>query len=1028
MNLTLLKQSSLSISITCILAILVFILIIKMYKKLIQRLLFYKKSIGKINGFFAKLFKVNTLNEIYLDFYRSLSLWQKFKLFLTKKNIFIDNSIKTENEFGIFLKLEANQLNLYLNPDVLYQSKLDETDILCLFNKVFRGYINLVVVNLNLKLQKSNLISSIDSVSNCFNYISRYLSTNFNYVVNIVEEDDDIAYKVWCQYAQLTNINNFWSKEKPSSSWFDIVTTKYTEKQLCLSEQPFSSEQIRDLYYFLNNCLKCEYFINLLQSEISNKIAKYKGFGINLFKTNKFLKAGLIGKNYSSQKLTKKIKKATCFITMFLLTISFVIGWYQVKNNVRNIVNQIPLTCKYSGSLDDINLKNYYQSLDDIFYNNLIINLAYHNAGKKELDQFWQKFIYKHVITRTVAKANNPIQRLALNIVQTEVAKPGVRELILDNLWLWSKVTKIPENVLSVWLEIKHNNTHSEDVYELDFDDNKYDNTIKYVGNFIADIFEQKAPLKVPLDTGITDQVLELALLDQLVNDHDLDIHIHNSKTNHKLSLSYQQKVDLNHFTIYLELRNAISPIVNAKNLKDSIIELSRVKNNIKQLAKTPWDKKLASFMLQSICNNFYLRSDIKPKKYYNYNFYQKNIKPLNLELSNLTEAYTAMGININPIFDEFKLSVDKYKAAYNEYYHQQITQILEVNYNDIDSLILRLKEINSSTDLKSTLSTIDKNVLQVKDSFLSENSFKGINNLYDDIKNYNKLLNNYIDLLNKAKSDPQMLIELYQNNNHPFQADMEEFLKAIKSTPEFDQLLSQSALACEQVTTKLLQEYVQSYWDKNLEPIYYKIFDSFPFKKDSNHEISTNTLTELIGKQGSFWESYAKIAKLIKKYNSDKWLTDKQFKEYQNIQELAKLLWDNNGKPKPVKFTLTTSELLPSYDHVETSWYFFKDKKISYYDGTLSVDKNKISDIGVGGVKKTFEVQWWLDKVSSIALVSNSKNLIAEETKEGSWSFWKLLKSAVRTGNTFTWSFNNNNTKVSFDIDYPNVWFKNSI
>ncbi|APC92443.1 MULTISPECIES: hypothetical protein [Francisella] len=1024
MDLTFLKQNSLSILIISVVAIAVFILIIKMYKKIIQRLLFYKKGLGKINGFFAKLFKVNALNEIYLEFYRSLSLWQKIKLYFAKKNILIDSSIKTENQFGIYFKLEANQLKLYVNPQVLYESKLNEADILCLFSKVFRGYINLVVVNLDAKLQKSNLSSSIEPVSNCFNYISRYLSTSFNYVVNIVEEDDNIAYKVWCEYTQIANINNFWPNEKPSSSWLNIVTTKYTDKQLCLNEQPFSSEQIRDLYYFLNNCLKYEYFINLLQAEVSNKIAKYKGFGINLFRRNKFLKSRLIQQVYSSQKFTKKFKKASCFIIMFLLTLGFIIGWYQVKNNVKNIVNEIPLTGKYSGLLDEINLKNYYQSLDDAFYNNFIIALAYHNAGKKELDRFWEKFIYKHVIIRTLAKADNPIQKLALNIVQTQVAKPSVRELISDNLWLWSKVTKIPENILSVWLEINHSKANTEEVYKLSFDEDKDNNTIKYVEDFIGHIFEQKAPLKASLDKTMINQVLELALLDQLVNDHDLNIHIHDSKAKHKPSLSYQQKVDLNHFIIYLELRNVISSVTNAKNIKDRVDQLSKIKDSVKQLTKTLWDKKLASFMLQSISDNFCLSLDKKSKYYYSYSFYEKNIKPLNLELSNLTTAYAAIGININPIFDEFKVSVDKYRVAYNNYYYQQITQMLEVNSNDIDTLILRLKEINSSSNLKSLLSTIQKNVLEVKDSFLLENSFKEINSFYKDINDYNKLIDKYIDLLNKAKSNPQMLIDLYQNNKHPFEADMDEFLKNIKPTSSFDELLSQAALASVQVTTKLLQQYVQSYWNKNLEPIYNKIFDSFPFKENSNNEISADALTNLIGKQGSFWESYAKIAPLIKNYDSDKWLTDKQFKEYQKIQELAQLLWDTSGKPKAIKITLTTSGLLPSYNHIESSWYFFKDKKTSYYDGILSVDKNSISDIGVGGVKQTFEVQWWLDKVSSIALVSNNKNLVAQQTKEGNWSFWKLLKLADHNGNTFTWSFNNNNTKVSFDIDYPNIWF----
>lgn len=94
---------------------------------------------------------------------------------------------------------------------------------------------------------------------------------------------------------------------------------------------------------------------------------------------------------------------------------------------------------------------------------------------------------------------------------------------------------------------------------------------------------------------------------------------------------------------------------------------------------------------------------------------------------------------------------------------------MLEVKSNDVDSLILRLKEINSSTDLKSTMSTIQKNVLEVKDLFLSENSLRGLVTFIIILTIIIKLLDKYIDLLNKAKSDPQMLIELYQNSNYPF-------------------------------------------------------------------------------------------------------------------------------------------------------------------------------------------------------------------------------------------------------------------
>ena len=126
--------------------------------------------------------------------------------------------------------------------------------------------------------------------------------------------------------------------------------------------------------------------------------------------------------------------------------------------------------------------------------------------------------------------------------------------------------------------------------------------------------------------------------------------------------------------------------------------------------------------------------------------------------------------------------------------------------------------------------------------------------------------MDEYIDILNKAKSNPETLIDLYQNNNHPFEKEMNEFLKSIKATPKLDKLLSQPAIVSEQVTTKILQQYVQDYWNKNLETIYNQVFDSFPFDESSNKEISVDALTGAIGKGGEFWKSYSTIATLIKK------------------------------------------------------------------------------------------------------------------------------------------------------------------
>ena len=73
------------------------------------------------------------------------------------------------------------------------------------------------------------------------------------------------------------------------------------------------------------------------------------------------------------------------------------------------------------------------------------------------------------------------------------------------------------------------------------------------------------------------------------------------------------------------------------------------------------------------------------------------------------------MGVDINPIYAEFKLSLNKYIKGYKNYYYQKATEAFEVNANDIDNLIQRLRKINTSSNLQSSLSAIQKNVLQLK-------------------------------------------------------------------------------------------------------------------------------------------------------------------------------------------------------------------------------------------------------------------------------------------------------------------------
>jgi hypothetical protein len=1007
---------SLTISLVCAAVITVFILAIKLYKNFIQKILLYEKKLGKVNSLFAKLFKLSSspLNAIYIEFYQSLSLWQKMSFAFRKKTIHIDSSAII-NDSGIYLKLLSNEFRMYINPCTLVNSGSKETDISYLLSKFFRGNISLITVNIMNRSQKNTLIDLINPISVCFGYIARYLSSSFKYVVNITEVENNISYQVWDEYRILVKINKFWPDEKPSSSWFNMITNKYTDNQLSIGNYELSSEQVKNLYCFIHNCLTIENFINLLQARVSVKVAKYNGFGINIIPNKEMLNL------YCNHKFTKKITRFICVTSIIFLTIGLIIGWYQIKDtfNKTALVNQ-------QISINDINLKNYYETSNIYFGHNRVSNLVYYNGIKIKLDKSWKLLIENKVIQEVFKNTTDYGQKLALNIAVSEINHPSTKNHIANNIWLWSKVTNIPEHVLSVWLKIKHTESNKKINNEAFFDNKNQTEIISNIDVFIKNIFSKSSPLKLSLDKSIIDEALKLKLFNKILADKNSGISVMLLKVNINTSLSDDDRIILNRFITYLELRDLILSVTKSKSITEISNSLIEMKDRIEPMMITLWDKKLASFLLQSISNKFYSRLDniTKNKNNYNYAYYKKHIQPLNLKIIEIVDKYKRIGINIGSISDQFRLSLNKYLLNYNNFYYKVLVDALEVDSKNIDLLILRLEEINNSLNIEPILSSIHKNILDVENPRFLELSLKGFNIFYEDSKSYYLLISKYIDILNKVKNNPKNMIDLYQDNKHPFLESMDDYLKNVKVSHRLKKLLIQSAISSEIVTSGMLQQSIQKYWSDLLEPIYENIFNSFPFKKNTNDQISILYLTKMVGNNGLFWHFYFENSILIKNYESDHWLTYNQFKQYQKMTKLHKTLWDVKGQPKAIEFMLTTSELLANYRDIKKYWFFFHKEQSYYYNGILSVGENRIWNIGAGNIEQKFKIKWWLNTISSVALVNNKKDLRDQKTKEGAWSFWQLLKLADQNNNTFIWNFNNSKTQILFDIKYSDIWF----
>ncbi|AJI56362.1 hypothetical protein LA02_1237 [Francisella philomiragia] len=981
--------------------IFIFIIVIMAYKNIVQKSIAYKKKLGKVNTFFVKIFKIGILDQIYIDLYRSLKIWQKAKLPFIQKKIYIDCSKKISNEFGISLEYCSNEIRCYINPKIIHEANIKEEEVKKLLSKVFRGSIDLIVVNVYFNTDKSNMEDLSRSINDGFDYIYSYLSGDFSYILNVMDQDNSILYQRWNSYHSLSNNDSFWLNEKPSSAWVNKILTKNTDAHLSLDDV-FDTNQIKELYCFLESCMNLEYMINLLQSKSYKNIAKYKGFGFGLEHNNK--------KIMSEVKLTRtlfaRVKKYTIHSTLVGATFMFILGWYSVSDNIKRASEQIFLYQNQNNYLKSINLTNYRKELNKVFDKNYFIKLAYYNGVKNELDRSWDNLIRNKIILNNLEKSNSSVQILALNILMTKMSDYNVKKSISNNLWIWSKITRVPQNILKIWLAIKHPSSSDKDFNEFKFDRNKDIKILDKIKYFNTSIFTEQKPLEKPLDKLIINKSLELEFVDNVLESEPL---LESLKLGDVLIMSNDEKKSLNIFVKYLEFRELLELVAHEESIRSRLVVLSKISKQIGLLIESSEDVKLANFLFQSIAEKFDV-GVYENEKYYNYNFYADNLELVKVMTNKVILDYKSLGLDLGSIDNVLNSSLFSYKQKYNEYFYHKIERLFYVaNSYDLNSQIHILERVGSSVELSETLKLVHSNAIDA--------NYFDVNSLYKNTTEFNNLIKRYLDILYKAKTNPQTLIGLYKDSNKPFQEDMDRFIdKNIGQSNKIAILLSELAMTLDELTSNLLRNYIQEYWSLNIEKMYNLIFESFPFNKDAISEITPRGLEKIIGVNGSLNGDLSNIEPLID--NSNLWLTDKQLGEYKKIKKLTNLLWDNQGKPKPVKVKVTTSELLPKYKHLESSWYFFKEEKSYYYDGVLLNDENTISDIGVGGISQDFEIKWWKDKASSIILIDNKKNLVDQKVSNGYWSFWKLLKYAQKKDKIFAWNFNNESTQIVFEIE----------
>ena len=1037
------KYGTITVIAIGIIAILMLLKVV--YTKILQRSARFNKGVGAINTFFSTLFGISPITSVYADFYQSLFFIHKMRLRSARKYIYFDYDVKAENEFGITLSFKKGNLVCQINPQQLIESEATEEEVIRFLSKVLKGRLNLTVVSVSLeRMQSENYIDAAKATGSCFKYIAAYMSTDLSYIINIKDVHLCIGHDQWSEFSHRFNMIGFWKHQKPSAEWIADVVTEPLHYQLSFQAQPMSTEALKDLYVFLNSCTKVQQFSSAIIEHTPFRTACYEGFGIDLIHDYRIISKVNIYRCYRNYKFGLKVRNSAVGIVMLGMSGALIAGFVHLKRTIPKTVTEV-VTNKNNNLVNpsEINLENYTlsQKLVHRYDLNLVNQSVYRDKSIHYIgDATWVDIIREDVILPRLSEARDPIQQYALTMLLMRDNNQALEAMVSENLWIWSKATKIPESTLKVWLKVNY----ASKAKNIRF--SEFNGTIKFkdkiaitknVNKILNSVSYKYLDPHMPLDKSLMGDAIGITFLNIMLNLNVLSFSEQAKEIADKYHyvVSLEQMVNMNDFMQLLQIRDDLSQIAKAKDIHGVISAIYKIHQQVKNFPKKEWDKILVSRLLQQVSSVMTYSKIVKlyvnvpDRTYYDRPFYERKVAPLYARMLSVFDAYQRDGANVEVLANKMKVAFKSYGVNYQAYYEQNLRNSIKLTTGNTSVCISELSSMSLSRSLGYAIVAVQNNILSLPkklDPYMSAipESFNGIKDFAENRYKYDSLLALYANELKFSVSNPEKVAEYYLIKQNNFNVSMSAFLATFKLNDSIKDILLQPALDAENAGFKPVQTYAQSYWDMTLMPIYRNIFSYFPFNKHSSKDITVVELTDLIGKDGMFWQRYnSVIGKLIANYPNDKWLSSAQTKMYESIHYLHHNFWDAKGNKKEIVLNIETTGRLPTYTYIKEGWFGAKKVISTGYIGVLSSGESKISDIGIADIQDQFKIKWWLPGSTSISLINEKGTIVQQRTRSGMWSFWNLLSNADWKGGRLTWDFNRGETQVTFKVNLSDIW-----
>ena len=228
----------------------------------------------------------------------------------------------------------------------------------------------------------------------------------------------------------------------------------------------------------------------------------------------------------------------------------------------------------------------------------------------------------------------------------------------------------------------------------------------------------------------------------------------------------------------------------------------------------------------------------------------------------------------------------------------------------------------------------------------------------------------------------------------------------------------------------KELEATLSRQWEENSGRMLRPMLARYPFNPDSQEDVDPNELEVLRRKDGAFWRFATQVYSRVAVERGTQWslrgplreklaLPNNLLATLSQVARLSKVLWEEDGRPKPLMLRVQPQPLPPS----PVPNFFITMS-------SLKCGKTAARGFNQSPTWQDFPVTWWDQQVSSIVLELNSPSrdvplYVSMPWSHSAWSCFRLFEEATLTADQRRqWSLSlqgsgmgNKALDISFDL-----------